>query len=99
LKNYRGTTNVRKSHSQPNLVLKPEVLQMNNNNQAFTRRQFIKTTGSAAIAAPIMLQSSSLSGQGNPPGDHPPISPPSGPATGSCNGLHRESNFLAIEVC
>ena len=25
-----------------------------------------------------------------------PISPPSGPATGSSNGLHRESNFLAV---
>ena len=25
-----------------------------------------------------------------------PISLPSGPATGSFNGLHRESNFLAI---
>jgi len=25
-----------------------------------------------------------------------PFSPPSGPATGSFNGLHRESNFLAI---
>ena len=24
-----------------------------------------------------------------------PFSPPSGPATGSFNGLHRESNFLA----
>ena len=26
----------------------------------------------------------------------PPFPPPSGPATGSFNGLHRESNFLAI---
>jgi hypothetical protein len=26
----------------------------------------------------------------------PPFSPASGPATGSFNGLHRESNFLAI---
>ena len=26
-----------------------------------------------------------------------PFSPPSGPATGSFNGLHRESNFLAIK--
>ena len=29
---------------------------------------------------------------------HPPFSPPSGPATGSFNGLHRESNFLAIAI-
>ena len=27
-----------------------------------------------------------------------PISPPYGPATGSSNGLHRESNFLAVNV-
>jgi hypothetical protein len=27
-----------------------------------------------------------------------PFSPPSGPATGSFNGLHRESNFLAISL-
>ena len=27
-----------------------------------------------------------------------PFSPPSGPATGSCNGLHRESNFLAFRT-
>jgi hypothetical protein len=27
-----------------------------------------------------------------------PIFPPSGPATGSSNGLHRESNFLAAEL-
>jgi len=26
----------------------------------------------------------------------PPFPPPSGPATGSSNGLHRESNFLAV---
>jgi hypothetical protein len=26
----------------------------------------------------------------------PPVPPPSGPATGSFNGLHRESNFLAV---
>jgi len=26
-----------------------------------------------------------------------PISPPSGPVTASFNGLHRESNFLAIK--
>ena len=27
-----------------------------------------------------------------------PFSPPTGPATGSFNGLHRESNFLAIMI-
>jgi hypothetical protein len=27
-----------------------------------------------------------------------PISPPSGPATGSFNGLHWESNFLALKL-
>ncbi|MFA5814281.1 MAG: Gfo/Idh/MocA family oxidoreductase [Bacteroidales bacterium] len=45
------------------------ILQMNNTNPLLTRRQFIKTTGNAAIAAPIILQSSILNGQGNPPSD------------------------------
>jgi predicted dehydrogenase len=40
-----------------------------NTHQSFSRRQFIKTTGAAAMAAPIILQSSSLNGQGIDPGD------------------------------
>lgn len=40
-----------------------------NVNSSLTRRQFIKTTSVAAIAAPIILQSSVLKGQGMSPSD------------------------------
>lgn len=42
---------------------------MNNSKSPFTRRQFIKTTGTAAIAAPIFMQSSFLNGQNVAPSD------------------------------
>ncbi len=40
-----------------------------NTNQSFSRRQFIKTTGTAAIAAPIIMKSSVLNGQRIAPSD------------------------------
>jgi predicted dehydrogenase len=44
-------------------------MKRNNHNSSFTRRQFIKTTGTAAIGVPIILRSSVLKGQSMPPGD------------------------------
>ncbi|MCX6226507.1 MAG: Gfo/Idh/MocA family oxidoreductase [Bacteroidia bacterium] len=44
-------------------------MKTNTTNPSLSRRQFIKTTGTAAIAAPIILQSYGLKGQGIPPGD------------------------------
>jgi predicted dehydrogenase len=38
-------------------------------NPPLTRREFIRTTGAAAITAPIILQSYGLKGQGNAPSD------------------------------
>jgi len=42
---------------------------MKNTQPPYSRRQFIKTTGSAAIAAPFILKSSTLFGQKNSPSD------------------------------
>jgi NADH/NAD ratio-sensing transcriptional regulator Rex len=42
---------------------------MKNTKPPFTRRQFIKTTGTAAIGAPIIMQSSFLNGQNVAPSD------------------------------
>jgi len=44
-------------------------MKTNNSNRSYTRRRFIKTTGAAAIAAPIIMQSSFLNGQSIPPSD------------------------------
>ncbi|MFA6129242.1 MAG: Gfo/Idh/MocA family oxidoreductase [Bacteroidales bacterium] len=41
----------------------------NNSNRPYSRRHFIKTTGTAAIAAPIIMQSPFLYGKGNSPSD------------------------------
>ncbi|HBH85723.1 MAG TPA: hypothetical protein DDY34_18230 [Bacteroidales bacterium] len=40
-----------------------------NSNHSITRRSFIKTTGTAAIAAPIIMKSSVIEGRNIPPGD------------------------------
>ncbi len=40
-----------------------------NSNHPFSRRRFIKTAGTAAIAAPVIMQSSLVSGKVVPPGD------------------------------
>ncbi|MFA5817301.1 MAG: Gfo/Idh/MocA family oxidoreductase [Bacteroidales bacterium] len=44
-------------------------MKTNTTNPPLTRRQFIKTTGTAAIAAPIIMQSSFLNGQNIAPSD------------------------------
>ena len=40
-----------------------------NSDPIYSRRRFIKTTGTAAIAAPIIMKSSFLNGQSLPPSD------------------------------
>lgn len=40
-----------------------------NTQRAYSRRRFIRTTGTAAIAAPIIMRSSFINGQSLPPGD------------------------------
>jgi len=66
------------------------------------------TPGNAALTAALTAVFTAGSDGGSPITDYQyssdnastwkstPFSPPSGPATGSCNGLHRESNFLAF---
>ena len=66
------------------------------------------TPGNAALTAALTAVFTAGSDGGSPITDYQyssdnastwkstPFSPPSGPATGSCNGLHRESNFLAL---
>ena len=44
-------------------------MKANNSNPFFSRRQFIKTTGAATIASPMILQSSVLQGHGTAPSD------------------------------
>jgi len=44
-------------------------MQTNNSSRSYSRRRFIKTTGTAAIAAPIIIRSSLLNGQSQPPSD------------------------------
>ena len=44
-------------------------MKANNSNPFFSRRQFIKTTGAAAFAAPIIMNSSVLNGQNVPASD------------------------------
>ena len=46
-----------------------KVMKANNSNPFFSRRQFIKTTGAATIASPMILQSSVLQGHGTAPSD------------------------------